>query len=237
MRMTVTTVVDPRSGLFIDKPGEIYGSCRFEKLARYPLQVLRNVYESFLEDQRREAAEYGKEMAEYERKLGKFESVSRRRRSILGMKAPVKPAKPEAMTSAANRVARSVMDGTASESMRIVIDSLPVVKNGKAKLDVRIRIERPDMSRLSVRAANMFNRLGGLNRHAHWLARDYERTFHAIFDNSVEHAAYDMRGSTVRIEDLCPLPPEELAEFEENCRKAFNENEGNPPTQVAEVQE
>lgn len=220
--MTVTTVVDPRSGLFIDKPGEIYGSCRFEKLARYPLQVLKNVYDSFLEDQKQEADEYGKAMTEYERKLRKFESVSKRRRSALGMKAPEKPAKPEAMTPAANRVAKSVMTGTAGESMRIVIDSLPVMKGGKAKLVITIRIERPDMSKLSVRAANMFNKLGGLNRHAHWLAKDYERTFKAIFDNSVEHAAYDMRGSTVKIEDLCPLPPEELAEFNENCRKAFD---------------
>lgn len=236
MRLTVTTVADPRSGLFVDRPGEIYGSCRYEGLARYPLQVLKNVYDSFLEDQRREAAEYGRAMEEYGRKLGKFESVSKRRRSALGMKAPEKPAKPDAMTPAANRVAKSVMDGTAAESMRIVIDSLPVVKGGKAKLDVRIRIERPDMSKLSVRAANMFNRLGGLNRHAHWLARDYERTFREIFDNSARYAACDMRGSTVRIEDLCPLPPEELAEFEENCRKAFNGNEKDPQTQVAEVQ-
>lgn len=233
MRMTIITIVDQRSGLFIDKPGEIYGSCRFENIARYPLQVLKNVYKAFLEDQKHEAVEYGKQMAKYEKKLDKFESISKHRRSILGIKAPEKPVKPDAMSSAARRIAKSIIDGTNDESMRIVIDSLPIVKNGKPKLDIRIRIEKPDMSKLSVRTANMFNKVGGLNRHAHWLARDYERTFKAILDSSIDHTPYDMRGSTVRIEDLCPLPPEELTEFEENCRKAFNnekEQKENPTT-------
>lgn len=222
--MTVTTAVDPRSEIFVDRPSEIYGSCRFEKLARYPLDVVKNVYESFLDNQKREADEYGKAMAEYERKLGKFASVSKRRRSVLGLAAPCRPEKPTTLTTTARRLSKTVAEGSADETMRIVVDSIPVVKNGRAKLDVRIRIERPDMSKLSVRTANMFNRLGGLNRHAHWTAEDLRRTFQAIFDNSYEHSAFDLRGSSVAIVDECPLPPEELADFEENCRKAFNES-------------